>query len=364
MPPGGEYPLEMQSTELDQDRVKIFARELLKLYTGSVLTRLIALGHDLGLFNVLAQGAATSDELATRAHLQERYVREWLGAMATGGFVTYDVETKSYALPAEHALLLAGDTGRNMAPFAGLLEALGSHMAELEDCFRVGGGIPYSSFRPAFTQRIDDSWRRIYDDFLLSQFLPLDAELPARLKAGCSAVDIGCGSSHAVNVMAAAYPRSKFIGYDIGEDAIVTAKAEAARLGLSNAIFEVLDVTRLAAQPKQDVIFAFDAIHDQVDPQLVLRRVAGALKPDGIFYAVDFKFASDVAGNLANPFAPMYYGIGLIHRMTVSLAEGGAGLGTVWGVELATQMLRDAGFANIEVRDTPRPQNCTYICRF
>jgi hypothetical protein len=143
----------MQSTQLDQDRLKIFARELLKLYTGSVLTRLIALGHDLGLFNVLAQGAATSDELATRAHLQERYVREWLGAMATGGFVTYDVETKSYVLPAEHALLLAGDTGRNMAPFAGLLEALGSHMAELEDCFRVGGGIPYSSFRPRSGRR-------------------------------------------------------------------------------------------------------------------------------------------------------------------------------------------------------------------
>jgi trans-aconitate methyltransferase len=211
---------------------------------------------------------------------------------------------------------------------------------------------------------MDDSWRRIYDDFLVSQFLPLDAELPARLEAGCSAVDIGCGSGHAVNLMAGAYPRSEFTGYDIGEDAIEAARAEAARLGLSNARFEVLDVTQLPAEPQQDVIFAFDAIHDQVDPHLVLRRVAGALKPDGIFYAVDFKFASDVAGNLDNPFAPMCYGTSLMHCMTVSLAEGGAGLGTVWGVELATQMLHDAGFANVQVRDTPRPQNCSYISRF
>lgn len=354
----------MQTAAFDQDRVKVFAGRLLALYTGGVITRLIALGHDLGLFNVLAQGPATSDELATRSGLEERYVREWLGAMATGGLATYDLETTSYSLPAEHALLLAGDTGRNMAPFAGLLEALGNHMAELQHCFKNGGGVPYSRFRPAFTQRMDDSWRRIYDDMLVSQFLPLEPELPARLKAGCSAVDIGCGTGHAVNVMARTYPRSQFTGYDIGEDAIESGKAEAARLGLSNARFELLDVTKLAAEPKQDVIFAFDAIHDQVNPSLVLRRVAGALKPDGIFYAVDFKFASDVSGNLDNPFAPMYYGISLMHCMTVSLAEGGAGLGTVWGVELATQMLHDAGFANVQVRDTPRPQNCVYICRF
>ena len=113
---------------------------------------------------------------------------------------------------------------------------------------------------------------------------------------------------------------------------------------------------------KAKLIFAFDAVHDQVDPAAVLNRVHDALTPDGSFYMVDFKFSSDVAGNLENPFAPLYYGISLMHRMTVSLAEGGAGLGTVWGIEQAREMLSAAGFSQIDVLDSPRPQNCIFLC--
>jgi SAM-dependent methyltransferase len=134
-------------------------------------------------------------------------------------------------------------------------------------------------------------------------------------------------------------------------------------MGLSNARFQVLDVTKLPATPPFDLITAFDAIHDQVDPATVLRRANEALAPDGVFFIVDFKFSSDVAKNIGNPFAAMYYGVSVMHCMTVSLAEGGAGLGTVWGIELARQMLTEAEFSHIDVVDSPRPQNCIFVCR-
>jgi hypothetical protein len=124
----------------------------------------------------------------------------------------------------------------------------------------------------------------------------------------------------------------------------------------------VLDVTRLPTDPPFDVITAFDAIHDQVAPDVVLRRIHDALRPDGVFVMVDFKFSSRLEHNLANPFAPLYYAISVMHCMTVSLAEGGAGLGTVWGEDLARTMLAHAGFVSVAVLDAPRPQNCIYVC--
>jgi SAM-dependent methyltransferase len=163
--------------------------------------------------------------------------------------------------------------------------------------------------------------------------------------------------------MAKTYPRSRFVGYDIAADAIERAERERIAMQLPNARFAVRDVARLPATPPFDVITAFDAVHDQVYPDAVLRRIHDALQSDGVFVVVDFKFSSRLEHNLANPFAPLYYAISVMHCMTVSLAEGGAGLGTMWGQELAREMLAEAGFRSVEVIDTPRPQNCIYICR-
>ncbi len=349
--------------QIDQQRAQQFAGKLLDIYTGGVLTKLIGVGHETGLFEAAAKGPGTSQEIANRAGLNERYVREWLGAMTTGGIFTHDPVSQSYSLPPEHAALLTGHTARNFAPMSQMLNHFGKHLPQLIHCFRHGGGIPYSAFRPEFTQRMDDGWRRIYDEHLISGFLASDREIPTRLKAGIRVADIGCGTGHAVNLMAREYSNSVFVGYDNAEDAIAKAIEESTVMELSNAHFEVLDVTRLTGESQFDLITAFDAIHDQVDPVTVLRRVNDALAPDGIFLMIDFKFSSNVAENIGNPFAPLYYGISVMHCMTVSLAEGGAGLGTVWGVQVARRMLAEAGFTHVEVVDSPRPQNCIYICR-
>jgi len=349
----------MQPNQASQD----FARKLLGIYTGGVLTKLIDIGQQTGLFETAAQGPGTSQELAERAGLNERYVREWLGAMVTGGIFTYDARKRVYALPPEHAQSLTGAAARNISPMSGVIDHFGKHLPKLVKCFREGGGVPYSDYRPEFTCHMDATWRRIYDEQLIGGFLGRVEGLQQRLAAGIRVLDIGCGSGHALNVMAREYPKSSFVGYDIAEDAIADAIAESGRMGLANTRFEVLDVAKLPAAPRFDLITAFDAIHDQLDPATVLRRIGDALAEGGDFLMIDFKFASSVEGNIGNAFAPLYYGISLMHCMTVSLAYGGAGLGAVWGIEKAKAMLAEAGFRHVEVLDSPRPQNCIYVCR-
>ena len=133
-------------------------------------------------------------------------------------------------------------------------------------------------------------------------------------------------------------------------------------MGLSNTTFDVADVTNLPSQTKFDLITAFDAIHDQKSPDIALRGIYRALAPKGTFLMIEFKFSSQVEDNVKNPFAPIYYGISLMHCMPVSLAVGGKGLGAVWGEQTARQFLADAGFKTVKVIDTPRPQNCIFVC--
>jgi SAM-dependent methyltransferase len=353
----------MPDPVVDQEAQREFVGRMVGIYTGAVLTKLIDLGTQTGLFEAAAAGPATCAGLAARAGLQERYVREWLGAMVAGGIFEYDPASGSYELPRERAELLSGNSSRNLAPMSQGLDHFGKHLSALAECFRSGGGLPYSVFRPEFTERMDDLWRRIYDEQLVDGFLGAAPGLRERLREGILVADIGCGTGHAANLMAREYPTSRFVGYDIGEDAIAAARVEAQVMGLDNVRFEVLDVRQLPTEPSLDLITAFDAIHDQAQPDTVLRSVRAALGDDGTFLMIEFKFSSNLEANLDNPFAALYYGISTMHCLTVSLAEGGAGLGTVWGVELARSMLEDAGFDHVDIVDSPRPQNCIFICR-
>lgn len=345
------------------DLIKQFGGKLLNIYTGAMLTNLIDIGYQVGLFEGSQAGPATSEELAARIGLQERYVREWLGAMVTSGIYTFDPASKRYALPEEHAMLLTGSTAQNLSPTSRLINHLGSHLGELVKCFRDGGGVPYSAYRPDFTDRMDDSWRRIYDQLLLPGFIGAVDGLTKRLADGIRVLDIGCGTGHAINLLAREFPNSRFFGYDLAADAIEKARVEAKAMGLANATFEAVDVSNFSGDPKFDLITAFDSIHDQRAPDAVLKCTNRALTPAGTFLMIEFKFSSHVQENIANPFAPLHYGFSVMHCMPVSLAVGGMGLGTVWGEQTARQMLSEAGFGNITLMDTPRPQNYMFIAK-
>jgi hypothetical protein len=342
---------------MDHARREAFGRHVVGTLTGGAMTMLISLGHRTGLFQAAAEGPATSAELAARAGLQERYVREWLGAMVTGGFFTH--ADGVYTLPAEHAALLTGDTAANVAPMASMLRAFAGALPALEKAFADGGGVPHADFAPHFAAvgaRPGDTWRHIYETQLVDGFLGAVPGLVERLTGGARVLDLGCGAGHAVRVAAEAFPASRFTGLDIDAELIGAAR------GPANAEFVVGDAARLAADPAYDVILAFDAIHDQRDPAEVLRRVHAALAPGGVFVMVDAKFSSDLDGNVGNPLAALCYAISLMYCTTVSLAEGGAALGAMWGMELATSMVREAGFSRVDVLDSPRAQNCIFVC--
>jgi SAM-dependent methyltransferase len=345
---------------LDPARVEAFAGRLFELYTGGLLTFLVDIGHRTGLFAAAAAGPGTSAELAGRADLQERYVREWLGSMVTGGILEHDPETGTYRLPAEHAACLTGPGSANLAPLSRLDTHLAKHVDAVTRAFREGGGVPYAEYRPEFTDVMDGLSRGTFDELLVDAYVPLVPGLAGRLAAGARVADLGCGTGHAIVLLAGAYPASTFVGYDLADDAIARARSEAA--GLANARFEVRDAARLTVEEPFDVVFVFDAIHDQVAPAAVLERIYAALASGGTFVMVEPRASSHLAGNLGNPVAPLLYAVSTLHCLTVSLAGGGAGLGTAWGEELARSMLADAGFVDVAVHEAPGdPLNAVFV---
>jgi ubiquinone/menaquinone biosynthesis C-methylase UbiE len=195
----------------------------------------------------------------------------------------------------------------------------------------------------------DDS-AQVFDATLINVTLPLVPGLIDQLKAGIEVADVGCGAGHAINLMAQAFPSSRFFGYDFSEDGIGLAEAEARRIGVKNATFEVRDAAKLDLHGRFDLITVFDAIHDQAHPDVVLAGIHEALKPDATFLCVDIAASSKLEENLDHPMAPVLYTVSTMHCMTVSLAYGGMGLGTVWGEQKALEMMGEAGFKEIRVK--------------
>ena len=330
---------------------------------GASLAILLSIGHQTGLLDTMAGlGAATSAQIADAAGLNERYVREWLGGMTTAHVVDYDAGTGTYSLPAQRAAVLTRAAGPdNLALVALFLPQLGEVEQKIVRCFREGGGLPYSEF-PRFHALMAEQSATVFDLALVDVVLPLVDGLPERLRAGADVADLGCGSGHAINVMAQAFPSSRFTGIDFSDQAISTGIQEAARLGLTNAAFESHNLTELDKTDAYDVITVFDAIHDQAQPARVLENIYRALRPGGVFLMADIKASSRLEENIDIPMSTYLYTVSLMHCMTVSLALDGAGLGTAWGSQLAVSMLGDAGFGDVQVAEIESdPINNYYI---
>jgi len=329
------------------------------------LALLMSVGHQTGLLDTMAGlPAATSAQIAEAAGLNERYVREWLGGMTTGHIVDYDAVTGTYSLPAHRAGVLTRVAGpNNLALVAQFIPLLSEVEQKVIGCFRAGGGLPYSEF-PRFHSLMAEMSGVVFDAALIDVVLPLVDGLPERLRSGADVADFGCGSGHAVNVMARAFPASRFTGLDFSDEAIAAGTEEAARLGLGNAKFERHNLAELDKVAVYDVITVFDAIHDQAQPAHVLENIYRALRPGGVLLMADVKASSRLEDNVDVPMSTYLYATSLMHCMTVSLALDGAGLGAVWGSQLATSMLGDAGFDEVRVVEVESdPINYYYIGR-
>ncbi len=348
---------------MDESRAQAFAERMLRALNDAALVLMTSIGHRTRLFDVLAEtGPTTSEALARAAGLHERYVREWLGAMVTARVVEHDPRAGTYRLPPEHAASLTrAAVPANMAATAQWIPVLAAVEDRIVDCFRHGGGVPYSAY-PRFHDVMAEESDQTTLHGLVDAILPIVPGLVDRLRAGIDALDVGCGSGRAVNLLARTFPASRLVGCDVSEEGVGRARAEAARLGLANATFEVVDAARLPWEGRFDLVMTFDAVHDQADPAAVLRGIHRALRPGGVYLMQDIGASSRLHGNLDHPLGTFLYTISCLHCMTVSLAAGGAGLGAMWGEQQARAMLREAGFGEVELHRLPHDaQNYYYV---
>lgn len=335
-------------------KVQAFAERMLGLFNDAALTLMISIGHRTGLFDVLADlDPSTSSEIAEASGLSERYVREWLGAMTTGGIVSHNPNTHRYWLPAERAALLTrAASPNNLASVTQWFAVLGSVEDKVVEAFTHGKGVPYSAYGRFHEVMAEESGQTVVAA-LEEHILPLVPGLIEKLEAGIDVVDVGCGRGKALLFLAERFPRSRFTGIDFSPEAMQSATAEATARGLNNLEFQCEDAAKWNAREAYDLVLAFDAIHDQPAPARVLENIRRAVRPDGLFLMQDIAAASCVHGNMNHPVGPFIYTISCMHCMSVSLAGGGPGLGAAWGKELALQMLSDAGFGDVRVEQLP-----------
>ncbi len=332
---------------------------------GAGMLLMASVGHRTGLFDALSGARPmTAAELAQRSGTHERYVREWLGAMVAARIVELDGPSAKYHLPAEHAAWLtrAGANG-NLAATAQWVAVLGAIEDGIVDCFARGGGLPYGAYRRFHEVMAEESAQTVVAA-LDSHLLPLDPVLVPRLERGIDVLDVGCGEGRALLHLAKRFPRSRFLGLDLCAETVAAARGEARRAGIDNTRFEQQDVSELAEERRFGLITAFDAIHDQAQPALVLARIEAALADDGVFLMQEIRAHSAHEHNVGAPLAAFVYTISCMHCMSVSLSQGGAGLGAAWGRELCAEMLREAGLGNFVRHELEHdPMNDYYVVR-
>ncbi len=360
--------LAVEMSVFDEAKASAFEDRFVTALNGGALCLMTSIGHRTGLFDAMSTLSPSKvDEIAAVAKLNERYVREWLGAMVTGGVIELDPEAETYSLPPEHAgMLTRAATPDNMAVFAQYIPLLGSVEEDIVECFRNGGGVPYEKFDRFHEVMAEDSGQSVLPA-LKDHILPLVPGIQEALENGISVMDLGCGRGRALNLMASWYPNSSFIGYDLSEEAIAYGRAEAERLGNTNISFEVRDLQSFdqdAPEGAFDLITTFDAIHDQPNPRGMLKGIRRALSEDGVYLAQDINASSHHHGDIDHPIGTLLYTVSCMHCMTVSLAQEGEGLGAMWGREKANELMGEAGFGQIDVFELDHDvQNAYYVCR-
>ena len=358
----------MGAAGFDQGRADAFAGRMLDMLNSGALMVMTSVGHRTGLLDALGElDDATSPELADAAGLDERYVREWLGAMTTGRIVELDPATGRYSLPREHAAWLTrAASPDNLAVEAQWITSLSTVEDDIVDCFQAGGGVPYERYARFHEVMAEESAQTVLS-VLFSHILPLVPGMTERLDAGAAVLDLGCGRGRALVLLADRFPKSTFHGYDLSADAIGYASVQADEQGLSNVSFEQRDLSTFDVDAEPGAftyVTTFDAVHDQARPLALLQGIRRTLEPGGVYLMQDIQSSSDVHDNLDHPGAPLLYMISCMHCMTVSLAQGGDGLGAMWGEQKARQLLAEAGFSSVDVHVLEHdPFNAYFVVR-
>jgi SAM-dependent methyltransferase len=353
------------ATKTVEQQTEEFLGKVLGDTSGLTNTMLAAIGDRLGLFKALAGGgAATSAELAARTGSNERYVREWLGGMASAGYVGYDPATSRFTLPEAHVPILAQEGGPYF--FGGphqMLTGLVRPLDQLIAAFANGGGVPQSAYPDDVWDGLERYTTGWFENLLVPLWIPAMPDVQRKLEGGARVADVGCGHGRAAIKLADAYPQATITGYDNFAPAITRAQERARAAGVEERVtFEMRDAS-LFLPARYDVITTFDVVHDAVDPDGLLRGIHDALEPDGIYVCLEVNCSDRLEEN-AGPLGALFHGFSVLYCMTTSLAGHGAGLGTVG---LPEPRLREratgAGFGAVRRVPLENPFNNLYELR-
>ena len=316
-------------------------------YAGAASVLLVKIGEERGLFRALAQGPSTSAELAKRAGLTERYVREWASAMAASGYIGYAPADQRFSMSEEQAVVFAQEgTPAYMPPFTDALISMYHDYPKISAAFESGKGVPWSDHSPCLFCGTERFFRPGYAAYLVAEWLPALDGVTAKLESGANVADIGCGHGSSTLIMAKAFPKSTFVGYDFHPPSIETARAHAKEQGITNATFEVAAAKTFGGGPF-DLVTIFDALHDMGDPVGAAKHVKSQLKPGGTWMVVE-PMAGDKLEDNFHPLGQLFYGASTLVCTPASMAqEVGLALGAQAGQARLTQVLSEGGFTKV-----------------
>ena len=352
-----------EAATVNPDRLNAFLGRMVGDMGATANAALVIVGDRLGLFKALAAGPLSSSALARRTDTNERYVREWLAAQAASGYVAYDVSTDSFYLEPEQAEVFANESGPAfLAGFFEIAEAMFRAVPKMTDAFRSGRGLGWHEHSRCLFCGTERFFRAGYRHHLVAEWLPALDGVTAKLEAGATVADIGCGHGASTILMAAAYPRSRFFGFDYHLPSIQAARDAAAAAGVGDRI--VFDVAAAKEFPAQsyDLVATFDCLHDMGDPVGAARHIRGSLAEDGTWLLVE-PFAHDCMADNFNPVGRVYYAASTMICTPASMSqEVGLALGAQAGEARLRGVAAEGGFTRFR-RATETPFNLVLEAR-
>ena len=341
---------------IDSARLHEFVMKAVGEMGAAMNAALIVVGDKLGLYKAMAgAGPMTSAELAAKTATHERYVREWLNAQAAGGFVSYDAATSRYTLPNEQAMALADESSPVFLPgFFEIVESAIKDVPKITEAFRSGKGVGWHEHDCGLFGGTERFFRPNYRAHLIDEWIPSLGDTEGKLKAGATVADVGCGLGTSTILMAQAYPKSSFVGFDYHPDSIERARDAAKKAGVAERV--KFDVASAKEYPGRgyDLVAFFDCLHDMGDPEGAARHVRETLDADGAWMIVE-PFANDKTEDNLNPIGRVFYAASTMLCTPASLAqEVGLGLGAQAGEGRLSKILRSAGFTSVRrAAETP-----------
>ncbi|HTC72732.1 MAG TPA: class I SAM-dependent methyltransferase [Solirubrobacteraceae bacterium] len=348
----------MSATEIDGAKLEAFMGQAVTDMGAIISAPLMLIGEKLGLYKAMAHaGPLTSQEVADRAGAAERYVREWLGNQAAGGYVTYDPESDRYALPDEQALALADED----SPYyiLGIYDSIASLYADedqIVEAFRSGNGMGWHEHDHRLFRGTERFFRPGYRASLVAEWIPALDGVQEKLEHGAKVADVGCGHGASTIIMADAYPNSEFFGFDYHAPSIERAREAAKEAGVDDRITFATDAAKEYPGHRYDLVCVFDCLHDMGDPVGAAAHVLTTLAPDGTWLIVE-PFANDRVEDNLNPVGRVFYGASTVICTPASLSqEVGLALGAQAGEARLTEVLEQGGFTRVR-RATETPFN-------